>query len=224
MSYSLTCETPLKTDLGVKTWQMFLLILLANLVVSWCFNEIVFTREVYHNILSERLDVNRIDEYFDFSRKLTVWGYLAQPFLFGLQITFFALLLQMPLLLMLVEIPFSRLFTIVTFASLTMTGLSVAKLLSLSFYHSTEITRETLELTPLSLAVVGDISALPKTINFLLGKFNFFELAWCFMLGKGLIETGKISKAKAIGVVFSFWIALLLFQLGIVAYFDGITS
>jgi len=224
MSYSLSYEAPVKTDFGAKTWQLFLLILIVNLVVSWCFNEIVFTREVYYNILSERLDAGRIDEYFDFSRKLTVWGYIAQPLLFGLQLMFFALLLQTPLLLMLLDIPFSRLFRIVMVSSLATTAFSVAKLLYLSFHDSTEITREILDFVPLSLAAIADLSTLPKTISFLLGKLNFFEVAWCFMLGKGLFETGKISQAKAISVVFSFWIALLLFQLGVVLYFEGITS
>lgn len=224
MSYSLSYEASVKTDFATKTWQLFLLILIANLVVSWCFNEAVFTREVYYNILSERLDTSRIDEYFDFSRKLTVWGYIAQPLLFGLQLVFFAFLLQMPLLLMLIEIPFSQLFRILTISSLTATAFNVVKLLYLLFHDSTEITREALDFMPLSLAAIGNLSVLSKTISFLLGKLNFFEVAWCFMLGKGLIDTGKISIAKAIGVVFSFWTALLLFQLGIVAYFDGITS
>lgn len=224
MSVSLAHDTPVKQELSLKTWQLFLLILLANLLVSWVYNEFILTREVYHTLLSDRLEANRIDEYFEFARKLSIWGYALQPVLFWLQIVFFALLIQTPLMLLFIEIPFRQIFRIVLIASLAISALSIIQLLKLSFYTPSEVTEATITTVPFSLAYLVDISAYPSTAQFVLNKFSVFELAWCVLLYRGLAATGLLKKDTALYLVSGMWLVLLLFQWGIVAYFAGVNG
>ncbi|MFQ5632852.1 MAG: hypothetical protein ACE5I1_29125 [bacterium] len=224
MSISIAHDAPAKVELSLKTWQIFLLILLANLLVSWVYNEFILTREVYHNLLSEQLEANRIDEYFDITRKLSIWGYLLQPLLFWLQIAFFALLIQTPLMLLFIEIPFRQVFRIVLVASLAVSALSVIQLLKLSFYAPSEITEAVLNVVPFSLTNFIDPADYPKTAFFVLNKFSLFELAWCVLLYRGLAATEKLKKDTAMFLVTGLWIALLLFQWAIVAYFAGVNG
>ena len=213
-----------QNELEVKTWQLFLLLVLANLTLAWFYNQHVLTREVFHNIFAERLEASRIDEYFDFTRKLSIWGYIMQPFFLMIQITFFALLLQTPLVLMLIEIPFAKIFRLIAIASVASTLASAMQLLRLSFFDAHEISSNVLDLMPFSLAGFIDPSEYPKSALFVLGKFNLFEVLWSLILYKGLATTGQIKKEQAAILVTLFWLALLLFQWGVVAYFEGVSS
>lgn len=224
MSVSMAQETPIKQELSLKTWQLFLLILFANLLISWVYNEFILTREVYHTLLSERLEANRIDEYFEFTRKLSIWGYALQPLLFWLQIIFFALLFQTPLMLLFIEIPFRQIFRIVLIASLAISALSGIQLLKLSFYAPSEVTEVTITTVPFSLAYLVEFSSYPKTAMFVLNKFSLFEFAWCVLIYRGLTATVRLKKDTAMYLVVGIWVALLLFQWGIVAYFAGVNG
>jgi hypothetical protein len=144
--------------------------------------------------------------------------------LFWLQITFFALLIQMPLVFMFIEIPFVQIFRVVALASMTSTLLSIAQLLRLSFYQANEITQATLETIPLSLANLINPYDYPKSALFVLGKFNLFEVLWCIIIYRGLAATRQIKKDTAMMLVAMVWIVLLLFQWGMVAYFDSVSS
>lgn len=224
MSVSIAHEMPVKNELTLKTWHLFFLIAIVNLITGWVWNEFILTRDVYHNLLSEQLEIDRIDEYFDFTRKLSIWGYVFQPLLLWLQIVFFTMLIQTPLMLLFIEIPFRQVFRIVLIASLTITALSVIQLLKLSFYTPGEITDTVLNIVPFSIASLVDLAEYPKTNIFVLNKFNVFELAWCFLLYKGLATLDKLKKDIALFLVIGLWIVLLLFQWGIVAYFSGVNG
>ena len=147
-----------------------------------------------------------------------------QPFFLMIQITFFALLLQTPLVLMLIEIPFAKIFRLIAIASVASTLASAMQLLRLSFFDAHEISSNVLDLMPFSLAGFIDPSEYPKSALFVLGKFNLFEVLWSLILYKGLATTGQIKKEQAAILVTLFWLALLLFQWGVVAYFEGVSS
>ena len=224
MSLTFAPAVPVKKEFEIKTWHIFAVIVCVNLLVSWTYNEFILTREVYHNLFSEQLEVNRLDEYFDFTRRLSLWGYLLQPALFWLQIAFFALLVQTPLMLLFIEISFRQVFRIVLVASLAVAALGVIQLLKLSFYAPSEITETVLNAVPFSLATLVDPAAYPKTALFVLNKFSLFELMWCVLLYRGLAATEKLKKDTVLFLVTGIWIALLLFQWGIVAYFAGVNG
>ena len=221
MSYSLAHPLSERRGLNLKTWQLFLLVLIANIALMLLYNEFILTLDVYHNILSEQMESTRIDEYFDTFRKVSQWGYVAQPILLLIQITFIALLIQMPLVLVFIDIPFAYLFRLVAWASLLMTAGGFVRFLWLFNLEAFEIYKNILNMMPFSINHLLDASVYPETAYMILGKFSVFELFWCFVLYNGLISTGKIKKEYAALLIFSMWAALLLFQWGLVAYFQG---
>lgn len=56
MPYSIAPSLALNKDVYIKTWQLFIIILLANLLAGWFYNEHILTRDVYQNLLSEQLE------------------------------------------------------------------------------------------------------------------------------------------------------------------------
>jgi hypothetical protein len=222
MSYSIAQEVSAKGDNYIKTWQLFLLIVLANLVLAWVQNNNILTREVYHNILSKQIESTRIDEYFDRIRDVTVWGYVLLPLLILSQIAILALLIQAPLLFMYIEIPFRQLSRIVTFGALAMTAADVVRVSWLFFMDSAEISSQTLKAVPLSIANFFEASDFPLSVYMLLGKFNVFEFIWCSIIYKGLIDSNKITKRTAAFLIIIIWTTLLLFQWGVDVYLNRI--
>lgn len=224
MPYSIAPSLALNKGIHIKTWQLFMIILLANLLAGWFYNEHILTRDVYQNLLSEQLEAERIDEYFNFMRKLSLWGYIFQPILTWIHITFLVLLIQMPLILMVIDVPFRRLFRIVTCASLTMTASAFVKILRLNNLPASEISHVSLSVVPLSIASVLDASQYPQAAVAVLNKFSLFEAAWCFVIYKGLVRTENLKKELAAFLVFCVWMLLLLLQWGITAYLDGVSG
>ena len=221
MSYSVAQPLSGRRELNLKTWQLFLLVLIANVVLMLFYNEFILTRDVYHNILSEQMESTRIDEYFDTFQKVSQWGYVAQPILLLIQISFIALLIQLPLVLVFIDIPFAYLFRLVAWASLLVTAGGFVRFLWLFNLEAFEIYKNILNMTPFSINHLLDASVYPETAYMILGKFNVFELFWCFVLYNGLVATGKVKKEYAALLIFSIWTALLLFQWGLAAYFQG---
>ncbi|MCA9731687.1 MAG: hypothetical protein H6696_09095 [Deferribacteres bacterium] len=224
MTISIVRELPIKGELNLKTWQLFIIIAVANLVIAWVWNQYILTRDVYYNLLADQLEANRIDEYFDLTRKFTLWAYLFQPALLWMQIIFFTLLLQTPLMLLNIEIPFNQIFRIVLIASLATTALALIQLLKLSFYPPEEITANVLNIVPFSTAELVEMSEYPLTSIFMLNKFNPFEFLWTFLLYKELVNTKTIKKESSLIIVFGLWLVIVLFQWGIVAYFSGVNG
>lgn len=224
MSYSLAPSLSINKDMPIKTWQLFLLALVTNLFVTWFYNEHIVTREVYHALLSERMEADRIDDYFNFLKKVSLWGYAFQPVFLWLQITFFVLLIQMPLVLMFIEIPFQQLFRTLTYASLSMTASAFARTLWLYFFEPPEISLGILNVVPFSIASFLDELQYPLAAFTALNKFNPFEMIWCFIIYKGLTSAGKLEKPSAALLVLSIWTLLLALQWGIIAYLNGVNG
>jgi len=224
MPHSLPFPMLGRSELGLKTWQLYSLLLLANLIVLWLFNEFILTREAYHSLLSERMEATRVDEYFDFLRSATRWGLAAQPVVLLLQVTFVALLIQMPLVLMFIDISFKSLFRLAVFASFVTPLSGFIRFLWLARLESTEITQNVLNMMPFSLNHLLS-PALDSSLAYsTLGKFSVFEGMWCMVIYKGLVATARVKRDTAALLVFVLWTGLLLFQWGLSAYLQEVNS
>src|SRR5881396_2876097 len=76
---------------ALRSWQLLALVIALNLIVLWFSNEYVLTRETYQRLLSDRLEASRVDEYFDFARRLRIWGYVLTPLVVVVRVGFMAL-------------------------------------------------------------------------------------------------------------------------------------
>src|SRR5258705_1728592 len=105
---------------ALRPWQLLALVMALNLIVIWFFNEYVLTPETFQPLLSDRLEASRVDEYFEFARRLRIWGYVVTPLVVVVRVGFMALALQLALLLLLIEGPIGRLFRLALSASLAL--------------------------------------------------------------------------------------------------------
>jgi len=182
------------------------------------------TRQVYHNLLSEQLEISRIDDYFNLVQKFSVWAYVFTPVVFLLRITFVSLLLQFPLVMKFIDIPLKQIFRVVTFAFIPLFFMSVIKTIWLLFLPVHQITQETLAFTPLAFTNFLNTSNYSQTVYGLLSNLNIFDVVWCIIVAEGLSRTGKLKKSDAYVLVLVIWTLILVFLWALLMYLTKINS
>ena len=213
----------LKKSSSFKTWYLFLFLLLGISINIWISQNYIMTRDVYHNLLSEQLEISRIDDYFNLVQKFSVWAYILTPIVFLLRITFVSLLIQFPLVMKFRDIPLKQIFRIVTFAFIPLFFMSVIKTIWLLLPNH-QITQETLAFTPLAFTNFLNASNYGKTVYGLLSNLNIFEVGWCIIVAEGLSRTGKLKKSDAYVLVLVIWTLILVFLWALLMYLTKINS
>jgi len=205
---------------GIKGWHFFLLLIACEALLTWVYQEQILTREVYHALLKEQLEVQRIDALFDLLKRMNLWGYAAIPLVIGGRILFIAFLLQLPLVLRFIDIPFRQLFRIVAAASLLLIVLEGIRLLIIAGIPVAQITRADLNWIPLSLGSLLNLSSASAATQGLFSHMNGFELGFLALLFIGLMRTGRLKRLDAALVVLLMWTVVILFQWGLMAYLE----
>ncbi|MFO7890535.1 MAG: hypothetical protein R6V04_09380 [bacterium] len=209
---------------SLKTWHLFILICIAFGINTWLTQNFVMTREVYHNLLSERMEAYRIDDYLHFIKKISIWTYIILPAVIWIQITFVTLLIQFPLVLKFIEVPFKRIFKIVTYAHIPIVIQNITKTIWLIQLKLYQITKEKLSFVPLAISNLIDTSLYSQNVVGLLSNFNVFQILWCIIIARGLASTGKVKKIDAALLVLIIWIVLLVFQWALLMYLTKVNS
>lgn len=207
-----------------KTYYIFLLILICFWMNIWILQHFVMTRDVYHNLLSERLDAFRIDDYYTLIKKQSVWAYIAAPLYLWIQIVTVTLLLQFPLVIKFIDIPFKKIFRMVTYAQIPLLASSFIRTLWLLQFTSHQITEEILAFVPFAITNFLDPELYVESSLGILSKVNIFEIVWCIILIRGLTETGKLKKRDALLIVFVTWTLILVAQWTLTTYLAEINS
>lgn len=197
-------------------WQLWLLLLLCEGLMTWYMQTNIITREAYHALFSEQLEGQRIDDLFDFYKQMEVWGFAVMPLFIWIRITFISFLLQMPLLLRFIDIPFRDLFRIVALASLWLVLMQAGRLVYLSSLSAGELTAEKLTYVPLSLGSLIKPMAENASSRVMLSHFNLFALGYLLTLYHGLMQSGRLKKTDSALVVLFIWTLILVMQWAIV--------
>jgi len=205
---------------SIKTWQLFTLIIVVEIFLYWISQNFIMTREVYHKLLSGRMDAYRIDDYIMLINRLNFIGYFVSPLIVLIRITFIALLIQFPLIVKFIDISFSQLFRIVCFGYISFIALTIIKYIWIIRLPIDQFSEYSLTFIPLSLSSFLDPNEYPKTAYGILGNFNLFELAWCTIVATGLVKTKKLEKIDAILIVAIVWVAIVLFLWALTAYLN----
>lgn len=208
----------------IRTWHLFAALVVLSGVLMWVNKEFVMTREVYHNLLGEKLDAARIDENFDMLRQSARWGYLALPLLVWVRVALVAMLLQLFFLLFLVEVPVGKVFRAALWAYPALLYGTAVRLFLLVRTDASAIDQETLSFMPGSLAAFFPGLAEAGTASYsLLSLVSVWELLWCavlfFALRKGSPRIGKLTAGMAVAGV---WTLVAFFQWGIALYITGV--
>lgn len=204
-----------KKERFIETWQLYLLITLLSLIISFAFQKFILTREVYYTLYGSQMEEYRIDDLIKFIEKFKIWGYLATPLFVWLRLAFVAFLIQLPFMLRYIEIPFNEIFRITAFAFIALLAADAVRFIYLLFLPKEQYTAEALTMIPLSITNLLNRNNYNDTAYLFLSKINVFEFVWGYIIYRGLYKTGKINKIDSFLIVMSVWLGILLFMIAI---------
>ncbi len=222
MNNTLAISSDKKDKRVLETWQLYLLITFITVILSYAFQKFIITRDVYYAIYGEQLEADRIDQIFDLTKKFQLWGYLITPLTIWLRISFVAFLIQLPLMLKYIEIPFKEIFRITAFALLALLSVDVIKFFYLYFLPGSSITADTLSFIPLAITNFLPRENYSEIVFALLGKINPFEFLWIFIVYRGLHKTGKLEKTDALIYSLGTWIGILILSFALTMFLSSL--
>lgn len=207
-------------DLYAPNWQIFAFLAVLNILISFWAHRLIFTKEIYYSLLSDQMEILRIDEFIEVLDRFSLMSLLVVPLVMLIKMTINSLVIQIPLLLQDIEIRFKKMFRIILLSSIV---LSVGQLVHYIWIYLTPvkyISYRLIAVNPFSLATIFPNGNFSPGSVYILGQFNVFEILWCFCIYLGLLGTNKIKKQDAAMLVFTVW-ALLLFLQYVIYYFIG---
>ncbi len=202
-------------EYDIPTWQLFLVATAISLVISFAFQQTIMTREIFYNLYGSQMEEYRIDDIIDFARKFQVWGYLATPVIIWLRIAFVSFLIQLPFALKYIEMPFKKIFRIVTIAYFVLLGSDIVRFFYLYFQPREEITLASLNFVPLSLTNLLNKENYSNLTFSFLNRINLFEMGWMFAVYLGLVKTKKMEKIDCALITLAVWIGILVLLIGV---------
>ena len=215
-------STALKQAFVIKTSRLLLLFFLCILAQIYFTQNFIMTSEVYSNLYSDRLEPHRVDEIVLLVKKFSIWSYALAPLFLLIQLTFVSLLIQLPLVLKFIEISFSKLFRIVSFAYIPLLLRQFVYIFWLFRLPANEINEKTLTFVPVAITNFVNASYYPKHIYSFLGNFNLFEIAWMVVVAVGLYRTKKLKKIDAALIVICVWTFIMLFIFVLITYLNKV--
>lgn len=202
-------------DLYAPNWQIFAFLAVLNFLITFWAHRLIFTRDIYYSLLSDQMELTRIDEFVKVLDQFSFLSMLLIPLVLMLKYIIKTLLLQLPLLLRYIEIRFKKMFRIVMLASIMLTLGQLVHYIWIYLTPVESITRELLTINPLSLAAIVGIENFPSSSVYVLNQCNIFEILWGLCIYFGLLSTNRIKKTDAGMLVFTIWTVLLFLQYAI---------
>lgn len=212
----------LLADENIKTKHIFIFILLLQISTYYFTRKYIMTREFYIKLLGDRLTMDMIDTQMKISAKFALWGYIFIPVIILFQITFHALLIQFPLLLKLIDIPFKKLFRLSAFAILPFSLLNILKTYRIYQLPADNISQKALAFTPFSINSIINPGFYDKNVYQFLGSFHLFWLIWLFILYRGLSITKKVNKIDSVLYPLCIFLFIILLKYGLSSYLTKI--
>ena len=204
----------------LKNWQLYLFITVLYLIITLVNDKFVLTKGVISLLLADKIESNRIDDYYELLKRFSVYTYIALPIIVFIKMLFIALLIQTPLLLKGIEINFKETFRIAAFANIPYLLLGFIKLIILFFTPQSHYSNELLNNIPGSLTnFLSRDSYTPVAFNFL-NSINIYEFIWIFVIAYGLMKHKKLNKIDSFIFAFGLWIGITLFQSALIFYFN----
>lgn len=209
----------------IATWQLFVAFSILSIVLAWAEQEFVMTREVYQRLLESRLADEQIDAQFDLVRRYAVWGFLTLPLFLLARVAGVALVLQMICLVATREVPFRVLFRAATWGMLAVLYGSAVRILWLVRLGPTAIDRNTLGVSPTSLAgLLLPPSDSTTVVYGLLSLLSIQDAFWIAIVAIGLAATGRFRAWGALLVVAGTWLVLAFIRIALHMFASGLVT
>jgi hypothetical protein len=202
-------------DIHLQNWQIFIFLIIIHLLIAFWANHIVFTRELYYALLSDQMELKRIDDFAEILERYSFLSTLLIPFLLFIEYLINTLLLQLPLLLNYIEIKFRQLFRIVMLSSVALLAGRIFHFACIYFSPLDKASREILTIKPFSLASLIQASAYPRSLLYVLNECNLFQLFWVGCIFFGLLKTNSMKNSDAALIAIVMWSMMLFLHWGI---------
>jgi len=180
-------------------------------------NKYILTENVYYNLLSDRYDIDRIEQLLKFNDKVSWISYVTFPVFIFLKWLFIGGAIYIVYYLRDKPVSFGKCLRIVAFAEIAMLLALYVKL----FYfliHRVESFTMFQSFSPLSILNLLSLSSIPTYLIYPFQLLNLFELLYWLLLSYGLyIEwEGKFKNALKVifwsyGMLLVFWVVLSIF-------------
>ena len=193
----------------LPNWQIFILITIINLLITFWVQKLIYSREFYYSLLSEQMEISRIDDLIEAMGRYSYLGFVLLPVFLFLRFLITSLLLQLILLLKFIEIKFNRLFRHVMLSSLVIFAGQVIHSIRLVYSLPAALNRDLLTIKPLSLAGLLDTGNYPQSSLMILNHCGLFEILWMCCIYYGLLRTNRLKKEEAAVIVLILWSGML---------------
>jgi hypothetical protein len=200
---------------GIKiaNWQIFSALVFINLVIVWFVKEHVLRYEVLYHLFQEQLEITRLEHQVDLLRNWFNLNYLLVPLSLFLKLNLLAFILQFPLLFIMDDISYKKIFRVVMIAELAMIGCAIMQWVVLFFKPVDSVELESFARIPLSLAVLlQHYSHLSNPAKMIVNRFNVFDLLWCALVCYQLRTLTNMKHIDIVLLVAGVWIFLLIMQ------------
>ncbi len=161
------------------------------------------------------MEIVRIDEFVEVLDRFSHLSMLVIPVVMLLKLIVNTLILQIPLLIKDIEIPFKKMFRIVMLASIMLTLGQLVHYIWIFLTPVENITRDLLTANPLSLVMLVGVEGYPASSVYVFAQCNVFEVLWGMGIYFGLLSTNKIIKSDIAMLVLGTWTVLLFLQYAI---------
>ena len=206
-----------KYSLKLNSWKCFILLLCFPVLTTFAVNYLFITEELYYNLFSDTLAVERITSIIEQSQKWQWLGYLFIPIVILIRVSFTAICLYIGLFLDNIKVRFKDLFKIALLADFVFVLAGLAKLVILIFFKEVS-TLDDLQFQPLSLIEVFDRKSVDALMIYPLSLINVFELLYWLVLAwllTGVTEKSVGNSLKTVassyGTGLFLWLLFVIF-------------
>lgn len=198
---------------------IFLWLLFTSSLIYYASDKLFFeNHNLFYNTYGNQLDLYRIDEMIEQATKWKWVGYLIVPLVVFLRVTYTTVCVFVGCFLNDIKVKFSELFTIAILADFVFIVSGLLKLIMLIFFKDVN-TLGDLQVQPLSILNLFDISILDPFYKYPLSVLNIFEVLYVLVLVwmvSGLIGRSFLNSFKTIATSYGtgifLWLLFVMFM------------
>ncbi|WP_292945044.1 MULTISPECIES: hypothetical protein [unclassified Mucilaginibacter] len=188
------------------------------MVLTFLFQKVLLTKNVYYNSLQDQLDNSRIDQLFDSQAKYAWFGYVVIPIWLLIKITIITLCLQAGIILQNIKLSFKKTFTIAITAEFVFLLSIFIKFFWFFFVKTNYTIADVQQFYPISALNLFDVKTISPLLVYPLQTLNIFEVLYWFILAAGISQALKTDMDKGVRIVFVSYIPALVVWLCCVVF------
>jgi hypothetical protein len=179
----------------LKNWSIYLGIVTLHWFLTFSLQYLFIDDFLYYQTFGEQMNLSRIDEILELSKKYEWLGYAIIPMIIILRIFFTASFLYIGIFFTELKAKFGKLFRIALIADAMHVLSALAKLVILIFFKEVQ-SLEDLQFQPFSVMELLDKSGVDPLFVYPLSLLNFFELSYFFILAWLLVPLINIANTE----------------------------